>query len=123
MPTAIAVSALVTYRSRPLSDALGSVGSRALVLPDLLTYFPCVRQPRLADGIVEVPGHIVATLGAAHPLEYPLSSPLWASSTSTASTDSRSPTRRMQPGLAVFAVDRRIAGARQLLPIKSTSTS
>ena len=44
---------------RPLSQRLDDEGSRSLVLPSLVTYFPCIRLPELRDGVVEVPDHIV----------------------------------------------------------------
>jgi hypothetical protein len=42
---------------------------RALVLPDLLTYFPCAELPRLRDGVVEVPQVVVAPFAGTSWLE------------------------------------------------------
>ena len=35
-------------------------GTLTYVVPDLLAYFPCVRQPRLGGGIVEAPRYVVS---------------------------------------------------------------
>jgi len=39
---------------------LDAPGSVSLVLPNMLIYVPCARQPRLSEGVVEVPNEIVA---------------------------------------------------------------
>jgi len=58
--SALAVTAPVTYASERLVRRLGGAGSLSLVLPNMLMYVPCARQPRLSDGVVEAPRQIVA---------------------------------------------------------------
>ncbi len=60
--SALAVTAPVTYTSDRLARRLDAPGSSSLLLPNMLMYVPCARQPRLADGIVEPPSEIVAFL-------------------------------------------------------------
>ena len=55
----VAVTAPVTYRTETLSRLISDPDARTLVHPALLLYFPCARQPRLADGMVEVPRYFV----------------------------------------------------------------
>ena len=58
----LAVTAPVTYASERLVRRLDAPRSLSLVLPNMLMYVPCARQPRLSEGIVEVPNEIVAFL-------------------------------------------------------------
>jgi hypothetical protein len=44
-----------------LASDLTQPGSRSLIFPVFLTYFPCVKQPRLQNGIAEVPKFILGT--------------------------------------------------------------
>ncbi len=62
--SALAVTAPVTYASERLVRRLDGTGSLPLVLPNMLMYVPCARQPRLSDGVVEPPREIVAFLGS-----------------------------------------------------------
>jgi Mycobacterial cell wall arabinan synthesis protein len=119
----IAVTPLVTYGNRSLARQLDSARSPTLVHPALVTYLPCVQQPRLRNGIVEAPGHIVTTSDSLHAWEFTGASPfdgvldLYRLNRLPVA-DSRNPRN-----VAVFAVDRNIPGARQLLPVEKTSTS
>jgi hypothetical protein len=56
---AVAVTAPVAYESEPLARRLEPSSVRAFSVPDLLMYFPCIRQPRIRGGIVAVPQHLV----------------------------------------------------------------
>jgi len=60
----LAITAPVAYASERLVRRLDGAGSLSLVLPNMLMYVPCARQPRLSDGAVEAPGQIVAFLGS-----------------------------------------------------------
>jgi arabinosyltransferase C len=71
---AVAVSAPVTYDVEPLSSRANR-DSRALVLPNLFTYFPCTELPELRGGIVEVPSHVLVSPNPFSPIRYPISSP------------------------------------------------
>jgi len=62
--SALAVTAPVTYASERLVRRLDGAGSLSLVLPNMLMYVPCARQPRLSDGVVEPPRQIVAVRGS-----------------------------------------------------------
>jgi hypothetical protein len=106
---AIGLTAPVAYENDQLARVLRRE-SPTLVLPNLLTYFPCVKQPRVG-GVAEVPRLIVAFRDTMWPLGtgtspfdqlpdlYPLVRlPL---------SDSREPPDEV----AVYAVDRRIDGA------------
>jgi cell wall arabinan synthesis protein len=55
----VAVTAPVTYRTETLSRLISDPDARTLVHPALLLYVPCARQPKLADGVVEVPRYFV----------------------------------------------------------------
>ena len=115
---ALGLTPPVTYDDERLVRVLEH-GGRTLALPNLVTYFPCLRQPRLA-GTAEVPERIVAFRDSTWPLGngtspfdeltdvYPLVRlPL---------SDSPDP-----PGeVAVYEVDRRIAGAA-VAPATATS--
>jgi len=60
--SALATTAPVTYGSERLVRRLDEAGSLSLVLPNMLMYVPCARQPRLSDGVGEVPSQIVADI-------------------------------------------------------------
>ena len=119
---AVAVTAPVTYATEPLARPLEGTKSTSLVLPNLLMYVPCARQPRLRDGVAEVPRHVVAVgdtltpaLGTGvGPFDgvldlYTLDRiPL---------TDSKDPSG----GVAVYTVGRRIPGSAQAAPEASTT--
>ena len=55
----VAVTAPVAYRTETLSRLLAAPGASTLIHPALLLYFPCARQPKLADGVVAVPRYFV----------------------------------------------------------------
>ena len=56
--TQLALTTPVTYANVDLADAYQSDSAPPLVVPNLLLYFPCARQPRVAFGIAEVPSLI-----------------------------------------------------------------
>ncbi|MDQ3672037.1 MAG: arabinosyltransferase, partial [Actinomycetota bacterium] len=55
---ALAVTAPVTYSNETLTRRLSRRES-SLVMPSLVTFFPCARLPRLGGGVVDPPGEIV----------------------------------------------------------------
>ena len=59
----------------PLAARLERNGSATLILPPLVTYFPCARLPELRDGAVEVPDTLVSHPNQLSPIRYPLTSP------------------------------------------------
>jgi len=100
---------------------LKAAGATTLVLPELVTYFPCATTPRLDDGVVGVPQIIVSSFEGTtwlsswetSPFEglidlYPLEG--------LAVTDSED--QRLE--LALLEVDRPIPGTRLLPPVKTT---
>jgi hypothetical protein len=108
-----------------LAALLGQGGSRTLVNPGLLAYFPCAEQPRLSRGEVDVPRFVVR----------PINDPTWSVTYRAANpfvgvldlyrveqlplTDSKTPPEN----IAVFEIDREIRGATLLPPSKATLTS
>jgi hypothetical protein len=106
---ALGLTAPVTYEDVPLAGLLARERP-SLALPNLLTYVPCVRQPRVA-GVADVPNLLLAFRDTMWPLgtgtspfdELPELYPFVRLPLS----DSRNP-----PGdVAVYEVDRRIEGA------------
>jgi len=94
---------------------LDGTGSLSLVLPNMLMYVPCARQPRLSDGVVEPPRQIVAFLGS------------WPVRLSTSPFNGLSDLYRIRrlpladakgtpSGAALYDVDRRIPGALTAAP-------
>ena len=103
------LTAPVTYEDEPLARLLDR-NAPSLALPNLLTYVPCVKQPRVA-GVAEVPNLLVAFRDT-----------MWPLGTGTSPFDElpelyrfvRMPLSDSQdpPGeVAVYEVDRRIDGA------------
>jgi len=122
---AVAVTAPVAYDHRPLAPRLRSAGSRTLVVPNVLAYFPCVVLPRLGDGIVDVPDNVVLTRDAAWLHQERDTSPFLGvtdlySLHRLSVADSPLPPRDV---IAVYAVDKRIPGGVEAAPSKTTSRS
>jgi hypothetical protein len=116
----VAVTAPVRYESTRLRDLL-EVRSPSLALPNLLTYVPCVQQPRLG-GVAEPPKAILAFRNSTWPL-----------GTGTSPFDGitgvyqlvRLPLTQSahQPNeVAVYVVDQRIDGG-QLVPPEESAGS
>ncbi len=57
--SAVAVTAPVTYASEHLAGRLEGPRSLSLVLPNMLMYIPCARQPHLDNGVVDAPREII----------------------------------------------------------------
>jgi hypothetical protein len=55
----VALTAPVTYRNALLADVLETEAAPALVLPNLVTYFPCADQPDISGGVAEPPRVVV----------------------------------------------------------------
>jgi arabinosyltransferase C len=64
----VALTAPVTYRNMLLADVLESDGASALVLPNLVTYFPCAEQPDIVGGVAEPPSVVVGFGASIWPL-------------------------------------------------------
>jgi len=120
--SALAVTAPVTYTSEHLSLRLAEASALPLVLPNMLMYVPCARQPRLDDGVVEAPSEIVAFLYA------------WPVGLGASPFSGLFDLYRLQRlpladgtglprGSVLYDVDRRIPGATQATPDKRTFTS
>ncbi len=117
------VTAPVTFAPKPLVDELRPEESRSLVLPPIVPYLPCVQLPRLGNGVVEVPSHIVSAdieftpLGnATSPFVglfdiYPIERLPWADAEGAPDE------------ITVFRVDRRIQGAKLAPPDRDTQVS
>jgi len=120
---AVAVTAPVTYASEPLTLRLNRSDS-TLVLPNLVTYFPCARLPQLSGGIVEVPRQVLVPRNSPSPLRYSDTSPflglldLYALERLPL-TDSMNP----PPDFVAFNVDEAIPGAVLIPPARSTARS
>jgi len=109
---AVAVTAPVTYTNEPLRRRLDRSASLSLVFTDLLLYFPCVQLPRLRDGIVEVPDHLVVTRNWPSPIADSFTSPF--AGTLDLYRLERLPladSPKPPSTIRVFRVDRRIPGA------------
>ena len=125
---AVAVTAPVPYEARNLVPLLKGGGGRALVLPNVLTYFPCLRSPRLGDGIVDVPTHVVTSRDGAWILGPSETSPFLGvldlyrlQRLPVVSEDYVDDEGDNQ--LAVLVVDRRIPGAAVAEPVRTTLVS
>jgi hypothetical protein len=122
----IAVTSLVAYTNEPLANQLCRDSEPSLVLPNLLTYFPCIQEPLLRNGVVQVPRHIVTArdFGSTWPLRYRGTSPfdgvidLYRLDRLPVSDSKDAP-----GDVVVFGVDRRIPGAKQLPAVARTFTS
>ena len=121
---AVAVTAPVTYASELLARRLDRSDSPSLVLPNLVTYFPCARLPRLSDGIVEVPGQILVPRSSSSPVRYAVTSPFVGlldlyELERLPLADSTNP----PADFVVFGVERSIPGSMLIPPTRSTSQS
>ncbi len=63
-----ALTSPVTYENQPLGSELESSGARTLVIPNLRTYVPCVRQPDVSDGVAGAPDRLLAYTHSIWPL-------------------------------------------------------
>jgi hypothetical protein len=121
---AVAVTAPVTYANERLANRMTGPESRTLVLPNLLTYFPCTRLPLLAGGIVEAPDHIVSWRNQFSPFRYQLTSPFIGvldlyDLEHIPTTDSEN----APADVLAYRVDQRIPGAKLAPPTALTSSS
>jgi hypothetical protein len=64
----VGLTAPVAYSNERLAGRVEGGSLPTLVLPNLLTYLPCASQPRVSDGVAEVPAQIVAFEGSIWPL-------------------------------------------------------
>jgi hypothetical protein len=55
----VALTAPVSYENVVLAELLEAEGVNTLVLPNLVTYFPCAEQPEIAAGVAEPPRLVV----------------------------------------------------------------
>jgi Mycobacterial cell wall arabinan synthesis protein len=93
------------------SQRLAAKGSRSLVLPSLLTYFPCARLPELRNGVVEAPNEIVTYPNPYSPIRYPLTSPFVGVLDLYRLVPLRYRADGGRPVIELYDVDRRIRGA------------
>ena len=121
---AIAVTAPVVYASEKLADKLNRDEPRTLVLPNLVTYFPCVRLPRLGDGVFEIPRYVLVSPNPHSPLRYPVSGPfaglvdVYELARLSTGDSSNPPDEAL-----VYEVDQDIGGAALAPPVKTTRAS
>jgi hypothetical protein len=117
----VGVTAPVSYTSEPLSRQLRGRDPVSLVLPNLLTYVPCVRKPRLSDGAVAVPSRIAGYVNS------------WPVGIGTSPFDGLFDLYRLirlpltdqggaPTGVAVYEVDQRIAGSMLVPPTAAPSS-
>ncbi len=104
------VTTPVTFATKPLVEELRPEKSRSLVLPPIVPYLPCVRLPRLGNGVVEVPSHIVSANIEFTPLGnatspfvglfdlYPIERLPWADARRRSRRDHGLPGRPQDPG-------------------------
>jgi hypothetical protein len=100
----------------PLSDLIKD--HRTLVMPNLVLYFPCARQPSIENGIANPPDYIIAPTVPASPRQ-PISVRYTASpfyGVLDLFRIRRIPRDDAQRTFAVFEVDRQLPGARVLHP-------
>jgi len=122
--SAVAVTAPVTYANAKLASKMRSPGSRTLVYPELLPYFPCTQLPTLEQGTVEEPGYVVLTDNGFSLLSGDVSSPflglldIYDLERVPLADSSNWP----EPVL-VFEVDRHIPGAALAPPHRVSFTS
>jgi hypothetical protein len=112
----LATTAPVTYASATLAQRLAGSRSPTLVMPSLLTFFPCARLPVLRGGAVEPPGEIVVPRWATSLLQL-RGSPFRGvldlyEFERLPLADSPNPPREV----LVFGVERRIPGALEAPP-------
>ena len=122
--SAAAVSAPVSYTNRRLAEQLDPGASSSLILPNLLTYFPCVDQPRLSDGVIEAPGAVVAHRDSLIPVFGGKSSPFEGildlyRLTRLPLTDSAEP----PDNVVLYDLDSRIPGGVRVPPDRTTVIS
>jgi hypothetical protein len=122
--TAIAVTDLVSYTNEPLVQQMVARSSPSLVLPNLVSYFPCAPLPPLRNGVVEVPQHIVTShdWGNTWPLRFMGTSPFEGVLDLYALERLPLADSRYVPGIVVFGVDQRIPGAKLVRPAATTFT-
>jgi arabinosyltransferase B len=118
-PATLLVTAPVAYENEDLAPRLDGDSVRTLVPPHLLMYVPCVEQPVLRDGAVEVPDQIVGARDSFFPIFGQEATPFSALFDlyrihRLPLSDSADP-----PGSTVlYEVDRRIPGAQVAAPEK-----
>jgi hypothetical protein len=119
---AVAVTAPVTYENEVLARRLDS-GS-TLVHPNLLLYFPCAEQPRLDEGVVDPPRHIVWFDHPFQPHPYePTSTFLGLQDLYEVEQRPTSDSPDPPEGVVVFEVDAQIPGAQIAPPDRTTEVS
>ncbi len=122
--TPVVVTAPATYATEQLRNPLEEPASRSLVFTDVLMYLPCVRLPRLGDGIVEAPSYIVVSRDWPSPVQNPITSPFGR--LFDLYRLERLPLARWTDAprtIAVFRVDHRLPGALRAPPSRATLVS
>jgi len=122
--SAVAVTAPVTYVNRRLAPEMSRAGSRTLVYPELLPYFPCTQLPVLRDGVVEVPQQVVTTDNGFSVLSGDVSSPfLGLLDLYELERVPLADTKNQPRSVLVFGVNRLIPGIELAPPVRMTFTS
>jgi Mycobacterial cell wall arabinan synthesis protein/EmbC C-terminal domain len=121
---AVAVTAPVTYPTEAIARGMSRDDARSLVLPNLLTYFPCTQLPLLKAGIVEAPRYVLAQDNEFSPLRYQLTSP-FVGILDLYELQRLPPAESTNPpeNVLAFEVDQRIEGAKVAPPTRATIVS
>jgi hypothetical protein len=116
----LAITSPVTYASAPLAERLEDGESRSLVMPSLVTLFPCAQLPVVSGGVVEPPDEILVPRSSTSPLRFP-GSPFEGildvyGLQRLSLADSPNPPREV----VVFAVENRVPDVLEVPPVESS---
>jgi hypothetical protein len=106
------------YANEKLARRLSRRESPSLVMPSLVTFFPCARLPLLSNGVVDPPGEILVPRGSLTVLRF-TGSPFQGildlySLERLPLSDSANP----PPEVVAFGVDRRLPGGARISPTR-----
>lgn len=118
----VAATAPATFSAQTLTERLDSDPVPTLVMPFVFMYVPCATLPRLAEGVVQVPGSVLAWDNA-----WPIG---LRTSAFTGLVDLHSIVRLpvidasgKPRGAALYEIDQHIPGAHELAPVSREITS
>jgi hypothetical protein len=122
--SAVAVTAPVTYTTKLLAQELRPASTQTLLMSPTVTYFPCVQLPRMHDGIVDVPDHLVTLRdAAATPVAYATSPFVGLLDLYTFERLPWADTANPPSDVTAFRIERRIRGARLVSAQEATIAS